>query len=521
MLRDRGVVTHAATIIMLLAAFLTVRDAVEGDSAIYFTFAKRFFERPFSYQPSAVSFGATSPLHVVILAVAYVLAGPAWILASKILSFGMLALAVVLLAKGAGGMRVAQLHITLLTVANVTLLVSTSRLFESGLSYVAVAALYFAMRRGQSRLATAIAGSLHLVRPELILLTGYAFLHFLVKSSCRRSYMLRAGLSFLPVLAYYIYMGLSTGSIVPTSVYGRLITAREAQLPWSEAFIASYVPLLLSPANFVYLAGFLAVLGLFLGGHARRFWLELVFLVLLVVPFVLFPALSYTARYLLPATAILTVIAARGVELLRVRARLTLATILFALMVLAVSPTAAATPAYDLDRLLLFDMSRQLNPVVGPTDHVLLYEIQGQFDLNAPGVSLDGIVGADALPFLVRQQTFGDFVRTRKLAYIVTHNALVYRPIFRGTPLVDLYRHDLSSGVGDRVEVGGILLEKVITNPSFADPARYRQLAWPDLNDGEPSARVYAEPGSPWDGHWLTWNSVYRVISSSASGTPP
>ena len=58
-------------VVTLTAAYLT-RDVIEGDPTIYLSFAKIFFEKPFSFGVvENVSFGATSPVFLAILSFIY------------------------------------------------------------------------------------------------------------------------------------------------------------------------------------------------------------------------------------------------------------------------------------------------------------------------------------------------------------------------------------------------------------------------------------------------------------------
>ena len=71
-------------------------DNIDQDAWIYFTYFKRFFDLPFSFQPGNVSYGATSPLHVIVIAPIYHAGGGIWLPAAKALNFGLVFLSLVL-----------------------------------------------------------------------------------------------------------------------------------------------------------------------------------------------------------------------------------------------------------------------------------------------------------------------------------------------------------------------------------------------------------------------------------------
>jgi hypothetical protein len=504
--------------ILVLAGLLPIVGAFEGDAAIYFVFVRQFGQLPFSFQPGQVSFGASSPLHVVLLAPIYGLAGASWLLFAKVTCFGLLALGSEVLARAVGGGQRMRMFMALFTLANAPLLIYTSRLFETGLAYLAVAFVYFCLRRGHWRLSAMVGGSLHLVRPELVLLSGGVYLYGLRRSRRRLRHLALAVVSISPVLAYYAYMGLMTGGLIPSSVYGRWITAVEGGLRWHEAFVSSFARFLLADfGNIIYPIGIVGLVVAIrrLGVHALR--IEIGILTLIVTPFMLSPPLDYTPRYLVPATAILAASTGRWVASLRAERTFRAVAVVIAGTALLLVPYLLRVPRFDTSRLLLIDLTARLNQIATPDDRVLLYEIQGQYGLAASAYSLDGIVGGQTLPFLLKRQTLAELVMTQRISYIVTHDAFAYRKIYADTPLVDLYRHDLGNGVGARLEINGVVFEKVLESPDFGNPERFRLRPWSGLNFGE-HLRVYNAPSSPWDGTFLMWNSLYRVSLADDQG---
>lgn len=69
------------------------------DIAIYFVFLKNSFDLPFSFQEDVVSFGATSPIHVVVFSFIYHLSGEFWLISLKIFYFLFFYFGIIFLAK--------------------------------------------------------------------------------------------------------------------------------------------------------------------------------------------------------------------------------------------------------------------------------------------------------------------------------------------------------------------------------------------------------------------------------------
>src|SRR5262245_59327627 len=65
----------------------SVFSNIDQDAWIYFTYFKHFFERPFSFQPGHVTFGATSALHVIVMSPVFYLFGGSWLAVAKVLNF--------------------------------------------------------------------------------------------------------------------------------------------------------------------------------------------------------------------------------------------------------------------------------------------------------------------------------------------------------------------------------------------------------------------------------------------------
>ncbi|NIQ02264.1 MAG: hypothetical protein GWM98_19260 [Nitrospinaceae bacterium] len=167
-------------ILFALTAY-EIRNSVSGDASIYFTFFKNFFDLPFSYQEGTVSHGASSPLHVLLFGCVYALAGESWLTAAKVINFGLVFLALVVLQRGLR-LPVAPFPLLVALVASFSVLMaSTAELFEIGLVVLSVSVLYVLLKQDRRTEAVIVAGLLHLVRPELILITFAVYAVYLFK----------------------------------------------------------------------------------------------------------------------------------------------------------------------------------------------------------------------------------------------------------------------------------------------------------------------------------------------------
>ncbi len=505
--------SSAASVIIILAAVVCYSPTIYGDSAIYFTYLKNFLHLPFMYQPGTVSFGATSPLFVVLLAPVHALGGSAWMAVAKSVSLAFLLLGAWLVIRSAANTPSERLASWAIICLNAPLWFATSALFETGLVVLAFGICTESYRRNSLTVLVLLAGLFHLIRPELILI-GMALQVFVWH---RHRYSLRMTativLSYLPVAVYYAYMFANTGSLMPSSVAGRAITALENQTGWVRSTIITYQHLFLQPINIVYGILFFCAGVCVVRSSTRTKVKGLLALTLVFLfPFLVSPPLDYAARYFLPASFLLLPVFLETLRTMTSERVRTFA--VTTITVLSLGMSAAAYPVarrYDMDTLLLRDLPAVLTKSGVPeNDTILMYEVQSQYHLMQHVISADGIVGNQFFPFLVSKESFADAIRRNHISHIVTMNSFSYRPIYRTTPLAALYRHDLESTVGDSLVLGPITVSKVATNPFFADSSLYAMKDMPNLNVGT-ALRVYNEKTPAWKGHHPLWNSVYKI----------
>lgn len=521
---------YSVVLLILAPLLLTFHHSISETATVYFTFIRNFFTLPFSYQPDTVSFGATSPLHVILYAPIYQLFGDHWLAISKTINFLLVVSGVVFINRAIHGNTLALALLSALTLLNVPLLTAAFQLYESSLAFFAIALLYYFIKHERYTPAIFISGLLYLVRPELALISIVADIYIFRKSANQKTFFLFVMLSFLPAISYHLYMFVFTGQYLPSSVYARMITASEKHVAWPVKLSLS----LQSMANLlglVYFIGFVSVGILLVRKKLREYRIEMLLLLPLCLLYLAFPPGDYLARYLLPIIPTISVLILGalhpvlnkllrksdsyrqmwvGITPSRYRYVFTGLGLLCVAVHVVYVLTVYKHPRYDYDTLLMKDMAQSLNTITNKSDKILIYEIQGQYYLNAFCYSLDGIVGNQLLEVLTRKESFAHFIRRTKVKYIVTMNSFNYRSLYDNTLLEKLYEHDLSSKLRDSVVIDNLVFQKILTNPVFSDPEYYDLKSAPNLNTGT-SMRVYGAWNLLWKGHPPLWNSVYTI----------
>ena len=526
----RPILELAVTAATLGPAFVIFYHSFSGDASIFFTFFKRFFTLPFSYQPGTVSFGASSPLHVLVNAPIHLAAGQYWLPVAKAFNYLLIVFGVCLLNRALRGDLVTLSVLLLLTVLNRALLITTAQLYETGLTFFVVSVTYFFVKRRLYGPAILMAGGLYLARPEVALVTIVLDGYLWYVSGNRRRVTGLILLSAIPATAYHAYIYLHTGAILPSSVYMRGVEALEHRVSWVDALTGS-IRLLQGGDGAIYLVGLVSLLVLGARRRVCSYAEELIFMLPVGVLYLAVPPGHYIIRYLLPITPIIQATIARELRVILndifpaqrtatppgspVVTRRTDWACAALLLILVLGTyrgylSYLKQPRYDYDTLLLRDLAAALNEVAGEGDRLFLYEIQAQYYLKAFCYSPDSLVGNQLLDVVHKRNTYEDFIVRHRVNFIVTANAFNYRKVFAGTLLEKLYLHDLSSRVGDTVTLNGLRFRKILTSPVFADPRYYRTVSFSGLNVGD-SLRLYGKWNRLWVGHHPMWNSVYAV----------
>lgn len=231
----------AIGILLCIAASVPYWPYTDGDASIYFTFLKGFFDKPFSYAPGVVSFGATSPLHVLVFAPIHHLFGAEWIYVAKVLNLLLVLTGAWMIGRSTRhplGMSGAFAAVA----ATPQLMENTFDLFEVGVVFLVGAGCVAALVEERWKSALLWAGFAYLARPELILAAAGAVVYVGSRAGRRAPWaFLMPGL--IATTGYHWWMASQGAGWLPTSVTGRLHrVAGEAGGSWAERFAGSYAP---------------------------------------------------------------------------------------------------------------------------------------------------------------------------------------------------------------------------------------------------------------------------------------
>lgn len=501
---NNGIILLLISIFYLFIFF----DSISGDAAIYFTFAQHFFEVPFSFGQGEVQYGATGPLYVVWLAIHEFTFGNQWFWVAKISNWIIIVYGFLLLHKSTDSHPFPWTIV--LGAISTGIWLTGLELYETALAFFISSLVLTKLAKDKYTAVTVLAGLLPLVRPELIIASTLIQLYcFWMQRTKKNVFM--AFLSYLPLLLYVLYMYDHTGTIVPTSVEGRAITALEVGSNYIDRVIVT-LRSLLRPSGLLYLfAVGCTLLWAKKVKHTPFMWLSIVVTLSYGALYLISPPGQYINRYLLVTLPFLLLYLN---ELLNLRfEKLNPATskLIFSLgflYLIGVNFISPKLTRYDesYDTILLKDLSEAIEQSNISQGKMLIYEIQSQYYLENDAVSGDGIVGGEIFPFLKGEISLDQWLIDNDIDYLVTMNGFAYRKSLQSTELFDLYLHDLNKEVGSSFELNVLSLEKVITNPIFADSSLHKIESRNDI-----LYRVYNEENPNWEGHPPLWNSVYRI----------
>ncbi len=384
-------------------------DATSSDAAIYFTFVRRFFVLPFSFQTDVVSFGATAPLHVLWQAPLYALLGdPAWLVAVQGVNVVWLGLGGWLMARTTGAsLAVAALWLWL----NPLLFITAVQGYETPLAFAAVALSFWLMHTQRGELVLLLGGLFYLIRPEFALTTAVWAAYWTSQHPRQLPrHLALITLGLLPVFAYHAYLFHHTGDLLPSSVAVRA-TSGLGWLGRAHLTVAS----LWWPGLLIWGVGVMALFVRPPQWALPQVRLALAWGVVWGLPYLLWPPGSHFLRYLLPLTAVWLpllhhAVPRRAVPLLLLVAILWQATL------------AYHTPWLPLPDLLLADVAAELNPTLTPAVGILAAESVGQYSLHGAVFGLYGGVGNHAL--VVPAQALPRY----NLRYLIVSPGLVAEP---------------------------------------------------------------------------------------------
>lgn len=445
-------------VLLCIAASVPYWPYTDGDASIYFTFLKGFFDKPFSYAPGVVSFGATSPLHVLVFAPIHHLFGAEWIYVAKVLNLLLVLTGAWMIGRSTRH-PLGMLGAFAAVAATPQLMENTFDLFEVGVVFLVGAGCVAALVEERWKSALLWAGFAYLARPELVLAAAGAVVYVGSRAGRRSPWA-----SLLPGLvataSYHLWMASQGAGWLPTSVSGRLHrVAGEAGGSWADRFAGSYAPRWVHPSGLggeVLVVLVLAAIGLvvLLARRNRALWPALAYAGGVLAVYVVFPPSTYAARYLLAVAPCMVLLVAKLFEAgsnLRIpgwapalSCLLALATVRYAWGLPHRWPEHVGLWSRDLARFRGYEPAADLSDAIDNHatrgERVLVYEIQSQYGSHARLVSMDAIVGGEAASAYARREDWTDFISRAKVRWVVVNQAQAYRKAYDGTVLQRLYR---------------------------------------------------------------------------------
>lgn len=467
-------VANAFLFFVVLIYNLTLIEIIEGDPSIYLSFALNFFDKPFSFGPDQdVSFGATSPIFLIILSTVFQIFG--------LESFGVILKAINLLflygsafvsikivdllfqqeeLKLNGEVNLAPKKLlTLLFFQSLLLLFfntidNTARLFETSLVLFFVSLLTYSFIQ-KHLIAFFILGSFsYLIRPEIALLFAlYTFIFFLESIFYERKkifgLILFSIISTLPTLIYHWYIFVNTSQILPSSVVSRATRNSEIDLFYSVAYLIYKFPFIIiiivsSVFIFRWIFRQLAINKSYFNEYKRFLYscIASISLLLFIILFSKSMSLRYAEFVLIPFFIILIVIFINSLQTLPVKRSLT------ALIVMSLSSFAYGilNPVYPEESTLevRFDQefSNKINKIMSKGERIAIYEIQTQFYLREKVISLDGRVGNHMSSFMLGNESLIEALSRNNINYISVDKNV--SPFIRSDPFYQFLESSLN-----------------------------------------------------------------------------
>jgi len=216
---------------------------IDGDPSIYLTFAKTFFETPFSFgKDLSISFGATSPITLLVFSIFYKIIPDLnnFLYLLKFLWLCSFIASIYFLYK-CSALFIEENELSKSTIISIlvffiflfpNLLNQTIFLLETPLVLLLISLslyLFFKKRNLECSLTLSL---FYLLRPELALLQLIIFVFLFLNEKKLIKKVLYIILQPLPAFGYHFYMFLNTGLIIPTS-----ISSRFSRLSHSETSI--------------------------------------------------------------------------------------------------------------------------------------------------------------------------------------------------------------------------------------------------------------------------------------------
>ena len=441
--------TALAIILLLIPAvyYYYLIDVLEGDPAIYLSFAKHFFEQPFAFgAPANVSFGATSPFYLFILSAVYEWFGvPGFLFPLKILNLLFFYLGTLFVFLSIMRLKTYDV-IDSLTRRNTLLyffisvsvcitcfgvIDNSARLYESSFVFLYASLLMFLFITRALTLFFVAASFSYLVRPELLALQGLFFLAFAFKEkrTVRQFAIVFALfiLSFIPLIMYHIYMFAWTGDWLPSSLVSRATRNSDVShlrsIYYQVKTAPQYLFFLCIPLLFYMNKQKISLSKV----SRRQLDMPFCFFIISAIIFVIFTFIwigskSFSSRY---TEFSIPILCACSIALLaKPLSTLKNSTILTIFMIAPVlaSSYKILVPEYNINSTianrLAPELAAFLNVEMEKEEKFAIYEIQTQYFIDRHVVSLDARVGHEMTDFALGQQSLLSALSEHRVNFI-------------------------------------------------------------------------------------------------------
>ncbi len=473
-----------------VATYLLYWYSVGGDASIYLPYAKWMFHSPFSYGVRGnIAYGASSPLWALFISVFYSPSDTVYLYSLKVANLALFLGSIVILTKS---LKVPFLPLFFLITVNVSGVFEFFLLYENALILFWIALVVHCICKNDVRRLLWVTAFLPLVRGEFV------FIQVACLYAFRREIHIKHLLwQCVPFGLYAGYMFFNTDSLIPSSVLTQILKNRLASLErtdrhWILQILAN---LFNNPYALAYLI-FLTVAGLCKVPRMEKlfsvcFWS---LLAMFLVAILLQPSLRYSSEFF----SLGSIACAVYLHHFLAKNRLPDSSLVFSAVIVIMFFTwtnlffqefkarkenseGLASTWYSRT---VPDMANILNQVMLPDDKVLIYEIQGQYHLNQRAVSMDGVVGGQATPYLLMGIKAGKPTMDASYAdFIEQHQYLVLGhgtggTLFKGTAYDFLNDTCETLNVGDHCRYGSLIFTKIAQNPRWTTKGQKIDETW-------------------------------------------
>lgn len=466
-----------------------------GDPLINLVFAKNFRKGFFYYGNEGPKSGSTSPLFVFLITPFYLIFRDPPLIIIKIFYFLLYLISGYFLVLIGRRLLEKNEFISYLLLSaylgNIYFSYLVATLYDSILLFLCLIIFYYILFNinadiqkenkfsFKNAFLLSFFGFLSLMaRPDsfIAIFISYVWLLFKVvkNKNLIKYFFLSAILLFLLAGGFYLFLGIQTNHLIPTSILARATLK-------SNGFINNIIKIFSSNFWVYYLLfGYLILCFLFfllrdkvisrLGIDSS--FINLMFIIICIyIPIFLY---SSEVRYISGAFPSILIIAALfplfciSILVKSSRIRFLLLFIFGFLIIYSFGAYKILTslPIYSEDIIFEKSLCEILNKISQPLDKVAAYEIQAQYCLKPQVLSLDGIVGGEILPYFKNKTNLLDFFEKYQPSYLVLSNYVIYRKEYKDTILEELYYNDNKIKIGEIYKINNINFLKIAQNES-------------------------------------------------------